>query len=243
MEAKTGFDRRLDEIEEIHQEYSFLYQLLGGLFLLGIGILIGWMLFADKEGYIANLFTESLGILITVFVVNQLARRLTEVQGKKNRVYELHQLYWVELVRARRFASNTLRELSNDEFSENYFHMVYEWGSSNDHNDIEKYSAVSTLLHFYHLMAKEYKDKKLDKEELIKREFMGFWFYYPHFIKGLIESTSNHEVSSEKDTRKKESLMRFLSVIRQFAEELEKDTSVKTEIYDKTDVVRKIFEE
>ena len=48
------------------------------MILLGVGI--GWLLFADKEGYVTNVFTEILGAAGTFFVLDYWVRRRDERQ-------------------------------------------------------------------------------------------------------------------------------------------------------------------
>jgi hypothetical protein len=73
-----GLDARLEENRGIYTQYKFFYKIFGGVVLVGIGVFIGWMLFADKEGYIANLFTDGISIVITVFILDLWARHRDE---------------------------------------------------------------------------------------------------------------------------------------------------------------------
>jgi hypothetical protein len=72
---------RNDEIKAIWKEYKFFYQILAGVVLVGIGVLIGMFAFsapADRIGYLINLYTSILSILVTVFVIDFLNRRREE---------------------------------------------------------------------------------------------------------------------------------------------------------------------
>ena len=73
--AITDFDERQAEIREYHREFGWFYKLLGGLILVLFGVWIGSQLFADDSGYNTNLYTELLGIGVTVFILNELAKR------------------------------------------------------------------------------------------------------------------------------------------------------------------------
>lgn len=67
----TGEARR-KEIREVHKSYDLFYAVLGGVFLLLIGVLIGALLFgSDNQNYHMNLFTEALGVIGTVILVNR----------------------------------------------------------------------------------------------------------------------------------------------------------------------------
>jgi hypothetical protein len=70
---------RWQEIRGIHYEYRFFYQIGGGLLLVILGILIGGAFFsADPDGYKANLYTEILGLIATVVILDRLAERREE---------------------------------------------------------------------------------------------------------------------------------------------------------------------
>lgn len=66
---------RREELREVRREYAWVYPLILGSALLGIGIWIGSSLFADKDSYGMNLFTEFVGIGATVFIINQIYDR------------------------------------------------------------------------------------------------------------------------------------------------------------------------
>lgn len=80
---------RWEEIQQIHRDNHTLYQILGGIVLVGIGLVIGQVLFAGDEGYATNLFTEGLALGATVFVLNLLARQREERTLKKRLIQQL----------------------------------------------------------------------------------------------------------------------------------------------------------
>ena len=63
---------RDNERDNIQAHYSWFYALIVGLAALCIGIWIGASLFADRDGYGMNLFTEFIGIGVTVLVIDRL---------------------------------------------------------------------------------------------------------------------------------------------------------------------------
>lgn len=63
-------ENRLETLASIYQEYRELYRVGGGLTL----ILIGGLLFSVAD-YTTNLYTEFLGIAVTVLILNRLAER------------------------------------------------------------------------------------------------------------------------------------------------------------------------
>ena len=66
---------RWEEIRKIQNESATAYRILGGIALVGIGVLIGANLFADdKDGYSLNVYTEALGVVATVLIVDTLYR-------------------------------------------------------------------------------------------------------------------------------------------------------------------------
>lgn len=73
--AVSDFDERQREIQEYHKDYGWFYKILGGSILVLIGVWIGSQLFAGDSGYNTNLYTELLSIGVTVFILNELARR------------------------------------------------------------------------------------------------------------------------------------------------------------------------
>ncbi len=68
---------RWDEIRKIQIESATAYRILGGLALVGIGTGLADTCFADEE-YGTNLYTEFIGIAVTVFVIDILNRHRDE---------------------------------------------------------------------------------------------------------------------------------------------------------------------
>lgn len=71
-------DQRMEEITAIWQEYRFVLSLMLGAALVLVGIWIGANWFggsnpAIQDGYLTNLYTELLGVIVTVVIINQLA--------------------------------------------------------------------------------------------------------------------------------------------------------------------------
>ena len=76
---------RWDEIRQIHIESATAYRILGGIALVGIGVLVGANLFAvDKDGYSLNVYTEALGVVATVLIVDTLYRYRDEQRREQN---------------------------------------------------------------------------------------------------------------------------------------------------------------
>ena len=67
----AGMSRR-EEIRSIHKKYRFFYEMLAGAAVLVLCILVGAGAFgADNIDYRMNLFTEGMGIVATVFIINR----------------------------------------------------------------------------------------------------------------------------------------------------------------------------
>ena len=66
------FSDRLKDIRKIHQDYRVFYQLSGGLSLLIIGVWIGSLIFAHDDSYATNVYTELLGVLVTIILLDRL---------------------------------------------------------------------------------------------------------------------------------------------------------------------------
>lgn len=84
-----GSEERQRELERIKQDYPRSYWIIAGLGLVGLGVLIGFALFADTEGYATNLFTEVLSILITVLILDIRAEMLADRQLKAQLIREM----------------------------------------------------------------------------------------------------------------------------------------------------------
>ena len=64
--------RRQEEIRKIHNTHKFFYEMLGGGIVLAVSVLIGAAHFGgENPDYQMNLFTEGMGILATVFIINR----------------------------------------------------------------------------------------------------------------------------------------------------------------------------
>ena len=83
---------RREDIRQIHQKYKFFYEMLGGAVVLAISVFVGAGIFGGETAeYRMNLFTEGMGIVATVFMINRwyahreresLKRRLIRRSGK-----------------------------------------------------------------------------------------------------------------------------------------------------------------
>ena len=63
---------RQEEIQAIHKKHKQFHELLGGTMFLMFGIAIGALWFGGmNQDYHMNLFTEGMGIVATVFIINQ----------------------------------------------------------------------------------------------------------------------------------------------------------------------------
>lgn len=80
---------RWEEIQQMHHDYRTLYQILGGIVLVVIGVIMGAIMFAEEGGYDTNLFTEALSLAVTVFVLDLLARQREERVLKKRLLQQL----------------------------------------------------------------------------------------------------------------------------------------------------------
>lgn len=91
MKARDVFRKRREEIREIHKQYMIFYPLFCISVVLLTLVWVGMLLFVDKEnlGYEMNLYTEALGVLvsigITVLLIDQLNER-RETQHLKHRL-------------------------------------------------------------------------------------------------------------------------------------------------------------
>ncbi|MEO1286856.1 MAG: pentapeptide repeat-containing protein [Chloroflexota bacterium] len=74
---------RNQQAKIIRQDYADFYRISGGLTLVVLGIWIGSLLFND--GYGTNVYTEALGVLATILVLDQF-NRWRETQALKKRL-------------------------------------------------------------------------------------------------------------------------------------------------------------
>ena len=77
---------RRGEIRPIHKQHKFFYEMLGGGIVLVVSVVLGVGWFGSgNQDYRMNLFTEGMGIVATVFIINRwYARR--EQEGLKQRL-------------------------------------------------------------------------------------------------------------------------------------------------------------
>lgn len=71
------------------KQYPDFYPLAAAFVLVGIGVAVGWLLFADHDGYGMNLWTEVLSIGVTVAVIDRLNRRRTMQERKTELIQQL----------------------------------------------------------------------------------------------------------------------------------------------------------
>src|SRR5215212_3234388 len=83
---------RWEEIRDLwkDQDNRFFYRMLGGFLLVGIGVWIGWNLFAeDRLGYVSDVFTTVWSIVATVLIIDALNRRRDERSEKKRLIRQM----------------------------------------------------------------------------------------------------------------------------------------------------------
>lgn len=68
---------------------KYTQRILLGVAVLGIFFLIGLHSFKDRSGYMANVLTGGMGIVASVFVIDQLAHRLAEQREKATLILQL----------------------------------------------------------------------------------------------------------------------------------------------------------
>ena len=88
------------------EEYRFLYEMLGGLIVLAASVLIGAAWFGgENEDYRMNLFTEGMGIVATVFIINRwyayserrnLQNRLIREAGSRSHDIAISAVEWMD---------------------------------------------------------------------------------------------------------------------------------------------------
>jgi len=99
-------EARRKEIQKIHRKHRFFYEMLGGAVVLVISVLIGAGAFgAESVDYRMNLFTEGMGIVATVFMINRwyahreregLKRRLIREAGSRSHDIAISAVEWME---------------------------------------------------------------------------------------------------------------------------------------------------
>lgn len=80
---------RWTQIRKIHDDWANGYRILGGLVLVLIGIWLGSLLFAQQQGYDMNLYTEIMGVVVTVAIVDTFNRRRDELREEWRREHDL----------------------------------------------------------------------------------------------------------------------------------------------------------
>ncbi|MCY4019956.1 MAG: pentapeptide repeat-containing protein [Chloroflexi bacterium] len=101
----TGEARR-KEIRGIHRKHKFFYEMLGGGIVLVVSILIGATQFGgENQDYPMNLFTEGMGIVATVFIINRwyakrelesLKQRLIREAGSRSHDIAISAVEWLD---------------------------------------------------------------------------------------------------------------------------------------------------
>lgn len=90
----------LSKQREIWKDYSHYYRIFLALVLVGIGILIGGLLFSSDSGYVTNLYTELISIAVTIGILDFIYER-----RRKN---ELEAEYKQRLLREARSSINVI---------------------------------------------------------------------------------------------------------------------------------------
>lgn len=101
----SGSSRR-EEIREIHKKYRFFYEMLAGAAVLLLCVLFGAGAFGGENiDYRMNLFTEGMGIVATVFIINRwyahrertsLQRRLIREAGSRSHDIAISAVEWMD---------------------------------------------------------------------------------------------------------------------------------------------------
>lgn len=93
-ETINGFDQRWQHIQSFWKDERATYELLGGIALVLIGLWFGVNVFgaspAEELGYWTNVFTEGLGVLVTIFVVNWFAARRDIRNRRKSLISQMY---------------------------------------------------------------------------------------------------------------------------------------------------------
>jgi hypothetical protein len=95
---EAAMQSRHDEIQAIHHQYALFYRILGSSVLVLMGILIGSWLFAldgplySEDGYRTNLYTEFIGMGITVLIIDFLNNRREREHEKRMLIAQLGSL-------------------------------------------------------------------------------------------------------------------------------------------------------
>ncbi len=84
-------EQREAERHLIMQQYPGFYRITTVVVLICIGILIGWILFADKDGYGMNLWTEFVGVGFTFLVLDWWGKQQDKREQKEQRLKQLRE--------------------------------------------------------------------------------------------------------------------------------------------------------
>lgn len=87
LEAQTA--EHLAEQRKLRHHNKHVYQLMGGVTLVAIGLWLGAQLFGGDAGFTTNVYTEGLSILVTVLVLNWFADRRATRQRKQELFLQL----------------------------------------------------------------------------------------------------------------------------------------------------------
>ncbi len=97
---------RREEIRAVHKKYRLFYEILSGAVVLVISVLIGAGWFgADNVDYRMNLFTEGMGIVATVFIINRwyayreranIQQRLIREAGSRSHDIAISAVEWMD---------------------------------------------------------------------------------------------------------------------------------------------------
>lgn len=98
---------RSEEIRIIHHKHRFYYEMLGGGFVLICSIILGMTRFGgnSQNDYLMNLFTEGMGIVATVFLINRwyakreqesLRKRLIREAGSRSHDIAISAVEWMD---------------------------------------------------------------------------------------------------------------------------------------------------
>jgi uncharacterized protein YjbI with pentapeptide repeats len=79
-----------DEIRNIHKQYKGFYDLLGGFSVVGLLVVLGLLIFAaDKMGYSTNVYTELIGVSLTILVLDRRAKQRSIAERKETLIFQM----------------------------------------------------------------------------------------------------------------------------------------------------------
>lgn len=75
-----------ERTKAVHKAYPALFPVFTALLLIGIGVVIGYVLFAHDvdTGYVQSIYTDILSIAVTVFVIDYLNRQRDDINREKD---------------------------------------------------------------------------------------------------------------------------------------------------------------